>query len=195
MSWVRIPSLAPPFQRVRRAFRIRGIALRAGSILLLILFWWAAARLMHDHNVLPGPGVILQTILKDLGTPGPEGRSAYFDIGITLARIFIAFFAAMLAGTGLGLAMGLSRICERSLLAVIPLMLTMPTIPMVFLAVLWFAFSEAGGLVAVMAVVTPYVTVNVFEGAKAMDKSLVDMAVAFKARRSLLVRRVFLHLR
>ncbi len=174
------------------ALRLRGIALRGGSILLLILLWWAAARLMHDRDVLPGPGVILHTIVKDLGTPGPEGRSAYFDIGITLARIFIAFFVAMLAGTGLGLAMGLSRICERSLLAMIPLMLTMPTILMVFLAVLWFGFSEAGGLVAVMAVVTPYVTVNIFEGAKAMDKSLVDMAIAFKARRSLMVRRVFL---
>jgi NitT/TauT family transport system permease protein len=109
-----------------------------------------------------------------------------------LARIFIAFLAAMLMGTGLGLAMGLSRICERSLLAVIPLMLTAPTILMVFLAVLWFGYSEAGGLVAVMAVVTPYVTVNIFEGAKAMDKSLADMAFAFKARRPLRVRRVYL---
>jgi NitT/TauT family transport system permease protein len=63
---------------------------------------------------------------------------------------------------------------------------------MVFLAVMWFGYSEAGGLVAVMAVVTPYVAVNVFEGAKAMDKSLVEMAVTFRARRPLLIRKVFL---
>lgn len=174
------------------ASRLERIGLRAGSILLLILLWWAASRLMHDPDVLPGPGAILRTIIKDLETPGPEGRSAWFDIGLTLARIFVAFFAAMLAGTGLGLAMGLNRLCERSLLAVIPLMLTMPTLLMVFLAVLWFGFSEAGGLIAVMAVVTPYVTVNMFEGAKAMDKSLIDMAVTFKAPKPLLVRKVFL---
>jgi NitT/TauT family transport system permease protein len=71
--------------------------------------------------------------------------------------------------------MGLNRLCERSLLAVIPLMLTMPTILMVFLAIMWFGFSEAGGLVAVLAVVTPYVAVNMFEGTKAMDKSLAEM--------------------
>ena len=52
---------------------------------------------------------------------------------------------------------------------------------MVFLAIMWFGFSEAGALVAVMAVVTPFVAVNMFEGTKAMDKSLIDMAVTFKA--------------
>jgi NitT/TauT family transport system permease protein len=98
----------------------------------------------------------------------------------------------MLAGIGIGLAMGLSRTVERALLAVIPLMLTMPTILMVFLAVMWFGFSEAGGLVAVMAVVTPYVAVNIFEGTRAMDKSLIEMGVTFKANRGLLIRKVYL---
>ena len=88
--------------------------------------------------------------------------------------------------------MGLSRLVERSLLAVIPLMLTIPTILMVFVAVLWFGFSEAGGLVAVMVVVTPYVAVNIFEGAKSMDKSLIDMAVTFKAQKSLRMRKVYI---
>ena len=43
-----------------------------------------------------------------------------------------------------------------------------------------------------MAVVTPYVAVNIFEGAKAMDKSLIEMGVTFKAQRSLLIRKVYL---
>jgi len=170
----------------------KSVGLRIGSILLLILLWWTASELVHDPDVLPGPVAILRAIAIDLTTPGPEGKSAYFDIGITLLRIFVAFFAAMVAGIGLGLAMALNRILQRSLLAVIPLALTMPTILMVFLAVLWFGYSEAGGLVAVMAVVTPYVTVNMYEGASAMDKSLIDMAVAFKARRPLLLRRLYL---
>ena len=171
---------------------LKNIGLRASSILILVLLWWAASRLMQDPDVLPGPVSIGHTIATDLRSHGPEGHSAYFHIGITLARIFIAFFAAMFAGTGIGLAMGLSRMFERSLLAVIPLMLTMPTILMVFLAVMWFGYSEAGGLVAVMAVVTPYVAVNIFEGAKAMDKSLIDMAVTFKAPKPLLIRKVYL---
>ncbi len=40
--------------------------------------------------------------------------------------------------------------------------------------------------------VTPYVAVNVFEGTRAMDASLAEMAVTFKAQRSLLLRKVYL---
>ena len=171
---------------------IRSVGLRAGSIVVLLLLWWIASQLMRDPDVLPGPAAIGHTIGMDLATEGLEGTSAFFHIGITLARILIAFSASMLAGIGIGLAMGLSRIAERALLAVIPLMLTMPTILMVFLAVMWFGFSEAGGLVAVMAVVTPYVAVNIFEGTKALDKSLIEMAVTFRARKALRIRKVYL---
>jgi NitT/TauT family transport system permease protein len=147
---------------------------------------------MDDPEVLPGPVVIATTIASNLVSPGPEGKSAYFHIGITLGRILIAFAAAMLAGIGIGLTMGLRRIFENSLMALIPLMLTMPTILMVFLATLWFGFSEVGSLVAVMGVVTPFVAVNMYEGAKAMDKSLVDMAKSFKARKGMLIRKVYI---
>jgi len=115
--------------------------------------------------------------------------------GWTAAIVAAHLFGSLLltlAGIGIALAMGLSSVLERALLAIIPLMLTMPTILMVFLAVMWFGFSEAGGLIAVMAVVTPYVAVNIFEGARAMDKSVIEMGVVFKARRWLLVRRVYL---
>jgi NitT/TauT family transport system permease protein len=166
--------------------------LRVASILILLLIWWAASRLMNDPDILPSPAAVGHTIASDFATPGPENIPAYVHVGITLARIFVTFTASMLAGIGIGLAMGLSVVVERSLLAVIPLMLTMPTILMVFLAVMWFGFSEAGGLVAVMAVVTPYVAVNIYEGAKAMDRSLVEMAVTFKASRSLRLRKVYL---
>src|SRR5262249_56081644 len=112
---------------------------------------------MHDPDVLPSPAAIAVTIAEDFADPGPTGHSAAFHVALTLARIFAAFAASMLAGIAIGLAMGRNRVVEGALLAVIPLMLTMPTILMVFLAVMWFGFSEAGGLVAVMAGVAPHV--------------------------------------
>lgn len=174
------------------ASRLKIVALRLSSIVVLILIWWVASELMNDAEVLPGPWAIATTIVADFQTRGPLGESPYFDVGITLARILVTFSASMIAGIGIGLAMGLNRLCERSLLAVIPLMLTMPTILMVFLAIMWFGFSEAGGLVAVMVVVTPFVAVNIFEGTKAMDKSLSEMGVTFKAGQYLLLRKVYL---
>ncbi len=172
--------------------RARGISLRVGSIFVMLVIWWIAAILMDDVEVLPGPVLIATTIGNNLVTLGPEGKSAYFHIGVTLARTFVAFAAAMLAGIGIGLTMGLRKTFEHSLMALIPLLLTMPTILMVFLAVLWFGYTEIGSLVAVVAVVTPFVAVNMFEGTKAMDKSLIDMAKTFKADNRMLVRKVYI---
>ena len=144
--------------------RARGICLRVSSIFVLLIIWWVAAILMDDVEVLPGPVLIFTTIWSNLIGVGPEGKSPYFHMGVTLARTFIAFGAAMLAGIGIGLTMGLRKTFEHSLMALIPLLLTMPTILMVFLAVLWFGFTEVGSLVAVVGVVTPFVSVNMFEG-------------------------------
>jgi NitT/TauT family transport system permease protein len=174
------------------ASRLKSIALRVGSLVALVLLWWAASAAMKDSQILPAPLAVARTIVTDFNTPGPEAESAYYDVGITLVRIFVAFSVSMLAGIGIGLAMGLNRLCERSLLTLIPLMLTTPTILMVFVAIMWFGYSEAGALVAVMAVVTPTVVVNTFEGTKAMDKSLIGMGRTFKADRYLLLRKVYL---
>jgi NitT/TauT family transport system permease protein len=174
------------------AAALRIFSLRTTSILLLLFVWWLGAALVRDPEILPGPLAVARGIVSILTTPGPEGESSWFDIGITLARIVVAFFAAMLAGIGLGLAMGLSRGFDRWMQAIIPSLLTVPTILMVFLAVMWFGFSEAGGLVAVVVLVTPYVAVNIAEGARAMDKSLIDMAATFKAGRGLRLRRIYL---
>ncbi len=172
--------------------RAKGIGLRVSSIFVMLFIWWVAAILMNDVEVLPGPVLIAQTIWTNLWSLGPEGKSPYFHMGITLTRTFIAFAAAMLAGIGIGLTMGLRKTFEHSLMAMIPLLLTMPTILMVFLAVLWFGYTEVGSLVAVVGVVTPFVAVNMFEGTKAMDKSLIDMAKTFKADRRMLIRKVYL---
>ena len=125
-----------------------------------------------------------------LGSCVPEGLARKCRL-IFLSVVF-TFGVAMLVGGGLGLAMGLQKTIEQSMLSMIPLFLTIPTLLMVFLAVIWFGFSEVGSLIAAMAVVTPFVTVHMWQGTKAMDKSLIDMAKAFKAHRGMVVRKVLI---
>jgi ABC-type nitrate/sulfonate/bicarbonate transport system permease component len=59
----------------------KSIGLRAGSIVLLLLLWWAASRLMNDPEVLPGPLAIVRAIATDLWSTGPEGYSPSFTSG------------------------------------------------------------------------------------------------------------------
>ena len=168
------------------------VSIRIGSIFVLIILWYFAAILMADAEVLPGPLAIAYAIVGVVSEPGPEGRSAFFHVGITLGRTFITFGVAMALGIAIGLAMGLRKTIEYSMMSLIPLALTMPTILMVFLAVMWFGFNEIGSLVAVVGVVTPYVAVNIFQGAQAMDKSVIDMATVFRADKKMMIRKVYI---
>lgn len=165
------------------------IAMRYLSILSFLAVWWVGS-LFSAPEILPGPIAIGETILSNFTTPGPEDKTAEFHIAITLARILFSFSVAMVLGIAVGLIMGLRRKVEAAFGYLIPIGLTIPTLLAVFLCVLWFGYSEAGGLFAVIMTVTPFVTVNMLAGTKALDKELVDMAYAFKANRSLLIRKV-----
>jgi len=165
--------------------------LRCLSIVSFLGLWWFGS-LLSAPEILPGPVVIGKTIIDNFTTPGPEGKSAEFHIAITLARIVFTFTIAMVLGIALGLIMGLRRKVELAFGYLIPIALTIPTLLAVFLCVMWFGFSEAGGLFAVIMTVTPFVTVNMLAGTKTVDKELIDMARAFKANRRLLIRKVLL---
>jgi NitT/TauT family transport system permease protein len=161
------------------------------SVFSFLAVWWLGS-LVSSPEILPGPVAIGRTILANFTTPGPEDKSAAFHVAITLARILFSFGVAMVLGIAVGLAIGLRRKVELAFGYLIPLALTIPTLLAVFLCVIWFGFSEAGGLFAVIMTVTPFVAVNMIAGTKALDKELVDMARAFRARRGLLVRKVLL---
>jgi len=172
--------------------KVTAVSIRIGSIFVLLILWHFVAIAMSDAEILPTPIAIAHAMVGILVEPGPEGKSAFFHMGVTLGRTFVTFGVAMVLGIAIGLAMGLKKVVEHSVMALIPLALTMPTILMVFLAVMWFGFSEIGSLVAVIGVVTPYVAVNIFQGTKAMDKSLIDMAITFRADRNMLIRKVYI---
>ncbi|MGH7797846.1 MAG: hypothetical protein ACREQ2_23540, partial [Candidatus Binatia bacterium] len=122
-------------------------ALRIISIVSFLGLWWLGS-LLSAPEILPGPVAIGHTIIENFVTPGPEDKTAVFHIAITLARIFVTFSIAMLAGIALGLVMGLRRRVELAVGYLIPVALTIPTLLAVFLCVLWFGYSEAGGLFA-----------------------------------------------
>jgi NitT/TauT family transport system permease protein len=167
------------------------IALRFLSIVSFLAVWWIGS-LFSAPEILPSPAAIGATIIDNFTTPGPEDKTAAFHIGITLARIFFTFAVAMTLGIALGLLMGLRPKIEMAFGWLLPLTLTIPTLLAVFLCVMWFGFSEAGGLFAVILTVTPFVVVNMLAGTKALDKDLIDMARAFKANRRLMTRKVLL---
>ena len=76
------------------------LSLRIGSFVLIIIIWGIAA-LIAQSRVLPSPLVVLEIFWQEI-----LSGEMLFHLGITLWRVVLAFFIAMIVGTALGIIMG-----------------------------------------------------------------------------------------
>ena len=150
-----------------------------------LLLLWKAVSLFFLPTFLPSPMELLGAVVSIF-----SNASAYLIIGKTLQRVFAGLVLSMLVGSSIGLVMGLRRSVGSFFDSWIMVLLTFPSISWAFLSVLWFGLSEVAPIFTVVLIVFPYVTMNVWEGTKALDKELTDMATVFRVKRFLLLRKV-----
>jgi len=154
---------------------------------LVFLLAWKLVSLFFLPIFLPSPEVLLHRFVVVFGDPG-----SYEVVLSTLYRILVGLAASVVVGTIVGLLMGLHRHIEAFLDSWIMVLLTFPAICWAFLGVLWFGVSDLGPILTVVLIVFPFVALNVWEGAKAVDKDLMDMAQVYKANRRLTIRKVLI---
>lgn len=155
--------------------------------LIVLLLLWKVVSLLFLPTFLPSPAELLSRVASIF-----TNRTAYLVIGKTLERVLAGLVLSMLIGASIGLFMGLRRSVESFLDSWIMVLLTFPAISWAFLAVLWFGISDIAPIFTIVLIVFPYVTMNAWEGTKAMDKELTDMARVFGANRFLLLRKVLI---
>ena len=156
------------------------------AIVVSILLWQAVS-FFFLPAFLPGPLVLLDRVFVVYGDP-----DSYLVIWQTMSRIIEGLVASMLIGTTIGLLMGLKRNVEAFCDSWIMVLLTFPAICWAFLAVLWFGLSEIAPILTVVLIVFPFVAMNVWEGTKAVEKGLIDMARVYRANQYLMVRKVLI---
>jgi NitT/TauT family transport system permease protein len=152
-----------------------------------LLLVWKAVSLFFLPTFLPSPLDLVARIASLF-----SAASAYLILAKTLERVFVGLLLAMLFGCALGLIMGLRRSVGSFFDGWVMVLLTFPSISWAFLAVLWFGLSDIAPIFTIVLIVLPYVAMNIWEGAKALDKELTDMGTTFGARRSLLLRQVLI---
>ena len=155
--------------------------------LIGFLLLWKAVSLLFLPTFLPSPEELLARVGSIFSNP-----SAYLVVGKTLERVLAGLVLSMLIGAAIGLVMGLRLAAGSFFDSWIMVLLTFPAISWAFLSVLWFGISDIAPIFTIVLIVFPYVTMNVWEGTKAMDKELTDMAMVFRANRFLLLRKVLI---
>ena len=158
---------------------------RLKSMILFILIWWILSLFMSP-NILPGPLVTVKAFLEN------DAQQVLFNVRMTMQRISMGFFFAMVLGLSLGTMMGLSRTLETWLDMWVMIVLSTPGLVFVVLSFIWFGMNEFATVVAISIASFPSIAINVWQGVKDVDSKLVDMARVFGASPQMRLKRVIL---
>ena len=165
---------ATPASGVATTIRGAGRALPAAASLVVLLAFWFAASGIAPKDYLPSPAVVAGVLGENLRDP-----ESYHHIQVSLRRTFGGFLLALVGGVALGIAMGASRRAEYLCDAWVIVGLGIPSLCWAFVALMLFGLREAGVYFAVFGIVLPFVTVNVFQGVRALDAGLAQMGQVF----------------
>ncbi len=178
--------MAPP--KAERWVRARwdGWGTKALGVAVLVAAWQGVS-LFYPPTFLPGPALAFERVAGLVAT-GEFSRHA----GPTLLRVFVGFALALVTGTIVGIAMGAQRTLEGFFEPYILVGLTVPGLVWAVLALMWFGVNETAPVFAISAVVTPMLAVNMWQGTKAIDRELLEMAHAFHISRRTIVHDIVL---
>ena len=162
------------------------MAARLVSLALLLAAWYVGAQIAGPR-MLPDPQAVALTIFN-------EARSGAlaFNLGVTLARVTVAFAIAMALGSRDRARHGPLRIADRLGDPWLVVLLNLPALVIIVLAYVWAGLTETAAIAAVALNKLPIATVTVREGARSLDRGLDDMAQVFRMSRWVRMRHVVL---
>jgi NitT/TauT family transport system permease protein len=151
------------------------VALRAASILSLVLVWWVLS-LFFPPTLIPNPW----DTFAEVGAIIRSGELAT-EMGATLRRVGVGFAIAIVFSIPLGIFMGTLRSLESFFEPPVVLGLTMPGLIWAVMAIMFFGLNETSAYATVAVSILPMLTISIWQGTKAIDKDLLDMSAVFHA--------------
>lgn len=154
------------------------------SLLAFLGLWHGIAVYLHDAT-LPTPWTVAAVLWRDT----LSGALPY-HLGMTLLRLVASFTLAMLLGCALGIVLGRHEKLNAFFDNWLVILLNIPALVTIILCYVWFGLSEAAAVLAVVINKVPNVAVTLREGARALDKDLLEMARCYRFGRRKTLRHV-----
>ena len=143
--------------------------------LLLLLAAWQLASEHYGSLVLAQP---LETFAA-LGRFAEDG-SLWQELLVTGRRALSGLALALLAGSLLGLAAGVSMTASMMSRPLVTVLMGMPPIAWLVLAMLWFGASDGTPVFTVFVAAFPVVFIGALQGTRTLDNQLREMALAMR---------------
>ncbi|HSO49923.1 MAG TPA: ABC transporter permease subunit [Acidimicrobiia bacterium] len=163
----------------------------------VVLAVWYLIYYTIDSRIFPTPQEVLEFMWEEVTlTSGVRYSSVaenlYVQFGVSIVRLTIGFFVALILGTVIGLAMGISKSVDAFFHDWVMGVLAMPALVWALFLGLALGFTNVGPIIAVVLAGIPFVIINVREGVRNTPKELFDMARAFDVPQNKITRHVLL---
>lgn len=169
-----------PVQLARWAGRIN---VEGTIILLALVLAWQIASFYLPPILFPSLQRIAAALLAIVTNP-----VAVTAIGVTYLRIIVALSAGFAAATTAGIAAGLVRSIERTMLPVIELMQGVPAVCWIIFAILWFRDMETRIAFVVIVSTVPNFFYQARDGIRSIPAELWDMVRSWRPSTGQIVR-------
>lgn len=157
------------------------------AISLLWLGIWQIVSMMIGKVLLfPSPIAVAVRLFELMLT-----SDFYLTVGLSLFRILVGMLIGTFLGALGGLLTAFSRIARDIFAPLLAVVKSTPVASFIILMVLWISRDVTPLIIALM-MVTPVVWTNVETGILNTDKSLLEMARAYKMPRTATVRNIYL---
>lgn len=184
---------AGPTTRPRRASRRRWgvLAVRLALVVVWLGSWELAARTVIDPFFYSMPSEIWDKLVVWF-TDGTSMGTIWENMAVTLEEAVLGFVTGVLGGVVLGVLLGRSRFLADVVAPFIKGANAIPRIVLASLFVIWFGLGISSKVATAFVLVFFAVFFNAFQGAREVDKVLVDNARILGAGRWQLLRSIVL---
>ena len=160
-----------------RSESIRRKLLPAGTFVLIILLWWAlSATGLIPAYMLPSPADVVSAFIRDF----PNLMSHAL---VSLQEAIYGLLIGTILAFGLACAMDRFLVLEQSVMPLLVVTQTIPTIAIAPLLVLWMGFDMAPKITLVVITTFFPIAVGLLEGFKSADPDAVALLRSMNASR------------
>lgn len=172
--------------RRSRVDMIRVVGMPLAFVIVLAGAW----QLIADSSSSPLIPSVSQ-VISSLGHIVAHG-GGLSNLGVTVERVVLGFALGFVVAVIAGIAMGRNRWIYSFLEPAVLLGLTIPGLVWALLCVIWFGVALQTPVFAVALSAAPALALNVVQGVRSVDASLLEMAHVFRFGRVTRLRKLWL---
>lgn len=143
------------------------------GIIAAYIIWTLISKSFNSSILFPSILEVLKSLVKIF-----ETESFYKDLLTSILRVFLTFLIAIILASVLGVISGLNSFVNYFLMPFISAGRTMPLLPLILIAVIWFTPSFVPVFVGFL-MIFPIIYEGVVSGIHQVDKKLIEMSLSY----------------